>query len=165
MIYSFRQTPFGEIGIGVDGDNAVTHLFMLGVKPEAGEGKEGDSALIREAFSQLEAYFAGRLFLFDLPLEPQGTPFMRSVWNELCKIPYGKTVSYRDIARAINVPGGSRAVGNANGRNPIPIIIPCHRVIASDGTLGGYSLGLDCKRKLLSLEQCDPYPRCTRQIK
>jgi len=107
----------------------------------------------QEALNQLEAYFAGELFEFDLKLSLQGTPFQRSVWTALQTIPYGKTVSYGHLAKQLNTPGGMRAVGAANGQNPIPIIIPCHRVIASDGSLGGYTGGLEIKHQLLEMER------------
>jgi len=102
---------------------------------------------------QLKAYFAGQPTDFaDLALDPQGTPFQRRVWQELQKIPRGQAISYKELAARVGNPKASRAVGQANGRNPIPLIIPCHRVIAADGTLGGYSSGLDRKRWLLHHE-------------
>lgn len=108
--------------------------------------------LLREARDQLRAYFAGRLRRFDLPLAPQGTPFQQRVWRALQDIPYGRTCSYRELAAAVGNARACRAVGRANGRNPLMIVIPCHRVIAAGGGLGGYSGGLDCKRFLLALE-------------
>jgi methylated-DNA-[protein]-cysteine S-methyltransferase len=101
---------------------------------------------------QLEEYFAGYRQNFDLPLDPGGTDFQRRVWRALLDIPYGKAVSYKELARRVDRPKGFQAVGQANGKNPLPILIPCHRVIAADGTLGGYSGGLDRKRFLLDLE-------------
>ncbi|MBW3567472.1 MAG: methylated-DNA--[protein]-cysteine S-methyltransferase [Proteobacteria bacterium] len=111
-----------------------------------------DMAPFNAAIRQLEEYFAGRRTHFDLPLAPRGTAFQQSVWNALIDIPFGKAVSYSDIANAIGNPNAVRAVGLANGRNPIPIIIPCHRVIGKDGSLTGYGGGLPNKRKLLALE-------------
>jgi len=105
-----------------------------------------------QAAVQLQEYFRGERRGFDLQLDLQGTPFQQKVWKALMAIPYGETRSYRDIAREINCPKGFRAVGQANGSNPIPIIIPCHRVVASDGSLGGYSGGLEIKKALLALE-------------
>ena len=102
---------------------------------------------------QLRAYFARELETFDLRLAPEGTPFQQSVWNELCGIPYGETISYGELAKRVGNPKASRAVGAANGQNPIPIIIPCHRVIGSDGKLTGFGGGLPIKEKLLALEQ------------
>ena len=112
-----------------------------------------DSAALDEPIRQLRAYFAGEIEAFDLALAPDGTPFQQKVWNELCRIPYGQTISYGDLARRIGNPNASRAVGLANGSNPIPIVIPCHRVIGSNGKLTGYGGGLPVKEKLLALER------------
>lgn len=101
---------------------------------------------------QLNEYLAGKRQAFDLPLQAEGTPFQQQVWRRLSAIPYGKTCSYQDIARQIKNPKACRAVGTANGRNPLSIIVPCHRVIAADGTLGGYGGGLTIKEKLLAIE-------------
>lgn len=110
----------------------------------------------KEAFanviSQLERYFKKELKVFDIPLKIKATPFQERVYNELIKIPYGSTISYQQLAKRAGNIKASRAAGNANGKNPIAIIVPCHRVIAKDGTIGGYSGGLDTKRKLLKLE-------------
>jgi methylated-DNA-[protein]-cysteine S-methyltransferase len=112
-----------------------------------------DAAVFREPIRQLHVYFAGKLEQFDLPLAPGGTEFQRTVWKALCDIPYGVTISYGELARRIGNPKASRAVGLANGSNPIPIIIPCHRVIGSNGKLTGYGGGLHIKEKLLALER------------
>src|SRR5258705_2307187 len=112
-----------------------------------------DAASLDEPIRQLRAYFAGEIEAFDLALAPDGTPFQQKVWNELCRIPYGQTISYGDLARRIGNPNASRAVGLANGSNPIPIVIPCHRVIGSNGKLTGYGGGLPIKEKLLALER------------
>lgn len=109
--------------------------------------------ILIEAQTQLEQYLDGQRRSFDLPLDVQGTSFQKQVWNELSKIPYGKTYSYSDIAKKIKNDKAVRAVGTANGRNPLSLIVPCHRVIAADGTLGGYAGGLPIKEKLLRLEQ------------
>ncbi len=117
---------------------------------------KGDSPAVRHlvaAVHQLEEYFAGRRTEFDVPLDVQGTDFQRRVWDELSKIPYGATCSYREVARRIANDRAVRAVGTANGRNPVSIIVPCHRVIAADGTLGGYGGGLPAKSTLLTLER------------
>ena len=106
----------------------------------------------REAILQLEAYFAGELERFDLALAPEGTSFQREVWSTLQTIPYGETVLYGELARRIGRPHACRAVGAANGRNPIPIVIPCHRVIGADGSLTGFGGGLAIKRRLLAME-------------
>jgi len=112
-----------------------------------------DKVPLREVIQQLRAYFAKELETFKLTLAPEGTDFQQSVWNELCGIPYGETISYGELAKRVGNPKASRAVGAANGQNPIPIIIPCHRVIGSDGKLTGFGGGLPIKQKLLALEQ------------
>jgi methylated-DNA-[protein]-cysteine S-methyltransferase len=114
--------------------------------------RDDHNALLADAKSQLAAYFAGERTEFTMPLAPDGTAFQRKVWSELIKIPYGTTVSYGEVARRIGNPSASRAVGLANGANPIAVIIPCHRVIGTDGKLTGYGGGLDRKQKLLDLE-------------
>jgi methylated-DNA-[protein]-cysteine S-methyltransferase len=118
-----------------------------------------DDAAFDDAVEQLDAYFAGELTEFDLELDLDGTAFNRQVWTALRDIPYGETRSYGDIARVIGSPGASRAVGAANGRNPIAIVIPCHRVIGASGALTGYGGGLDRKRQLLELEATRSVPR------
>lgn len=115
-------------------------------------GDYDDLPLFRQAKRQLEEYFAGQRRTFALPLRPEGTDFQRRVWQTLCRIPYGKVISYRDLAVQVGSPRAFQAVGQANGRNPLPILIPCHRVIAADGTLGGYSSGVERKAFLLQLE-------------
>jgi len=113
-----------------------------------------DASFFRKCIAQLQAYFAGELQFFDLPLAPEGTAFQLNVWRRLCEIPYGETISYGELARRIGNPNASRAVGLANGANPIPIVIPCHRVIGSNGKLTGYGGGLPIKERLLALERC-----------
>lgn len=112
-----------------------------------------DDSLFTEAIRQLNEYFAGKRKDFSLPLQPKGTNFQQKVWQKLQRIPYGTTTNYGEIAKRIDNPKGSRAVGLANGKNPIPIIIPCHRVIGKNGKLTGFGGGLDVKRQLLDLEQ------------
>ncbi|WP_301964892.1 methylated-DNA--[protein]-cysteine S-methyltransferase [uncultured Desulfovibrio sp.] len=121
-------------------------------------GQAVTSPLLHAAREQLAAYFAGRLRRFDLPLAPRGTPFQLRVWRALQDIPYGRTCSYSELAAAVGDPRACRAVGRANGRNPLMIVIPCHRVIAAGGGLGGYSGGLAVKRFLLRLEAGLPLP-------
>lgn len=126
----------------------------------------GDSALensnspaathLVTASKQLKEYFNGQRKKFELALDPQGTSFQKSVWKSLLKIPYGNTISYQELAQKINNPKACRAVGNANGKNPLCIVIPCHRVIAADKSLGGYSGGIKMKKTLLNLEGCSP---------
>ena len=108
--------------------------------------------ILAKAVKQLDEYFSGQRKSFDIPLAPAGTDFQKCVWNELAKIPYGKTVSYYAIAKKIGNHKASRAVGTANGKNPLCIIVPCHRVIAANGSLGGYSGGLEVKSQLLAIE-------------
>jgi methylated-DNA-[protein]-cysteine S-methyltransferase len=121
-------------------------------QPDA-SGREGKSnPLLRQAVDQLRAYFAGELRDFDLSLDMQGTPFQKRVWQQLLNISYGRTCSYSFVAAAIGAPAAVRAVGAANGRNPIPIVVPCHRVIGAGGSLVGYGGGLPLKRFLLDLE-------------
>lgn len=115
-----------------------------------------DAGALGEARAQLQAYFDGNLRCFSLRLAPHGTPFQRTVWHTLARIPYGRTWSYRDLATAIGDPKATRAVGAANGRNPLPIVLPCHRVIGADGSLTGFGGGLPVKRALLELEGALP---------
>jgi methylated-DNA-[protein]-cysteine S-methyltransferase len=142
----------------VAADGRLAGLYMDAHRHGPGPellGPAGDPAdePFAAAAGQLEAYFDGRLTSFDLRLDPQGTEFQRLVWAALREIPYGQTVTYGQLAAALGRPAASRAVGLANGRNPISIIVPCHRVIGSDGSLTGYGGGLDRKRFLLDLEQ------------
>lgn len=111
--------------------------------------------LERRIARELKEYFAGARTEFTFPIEPEGTEFHRRVWRQVARIPYGKTKTYGEIARAIKKPGAARAVGTANGKNPIPIVVPCHRVVAAAGKLGGFGGGLPLKRKLLDLECAD----------
>lgn len=113
---------------------------------------DNESSLFCTVKNQLFEYFNGERKAFDIPISPEGTLFQQAVWNELCKIPYGKTVTYKDIAKAVGKPKAARAVGNANHNNPIIIVIPCHRVIGSNGSLAGYAYGMEVKQKLLDIE-------------
>jgi len=147
-------SPIGPIRL-IAGLDALTGVFMMKHKygPDAFPPEErGESALLDEGARQLSAYFEGSLRNFDLPLAPEGSDFQRQVWDELVKIPYGETISYLTVAKRIGDARHVRAVGTANGRNPISIIIPCHRVVGSDGSLVGYGGGLDRKRWLLDHE-------------
>jgi methylated-DNA-[protein]-cysteine S-methyltransferase len=123
------------------------------VSPEAQTISREGQKILTETVRQLRAYFSGELERFSLPLAPEGTPFQLEVWRRLCDIPFGATVSYGELARLLHRPGASRAVGLANGSNPIPLVIPCHRVIGSNGKLTGYGGGLPIKEKLLALER------------
>lgn len=147
----YYQTKIGKIGIA-EKDGKITYLSLPGSNlPEEYEIYE--TPLLKEAYSQLKSYLDGKLKEFSLPLEPSGTEFMKKVWKELLKIPYGKTSTYKEIAQKVNSPKAVRAVGQANHRNPIPIFIPCHRVIGSDGSLTGFGGGLELKQQLLDLER------------
>lgn len=115
--------------------------------------EQSDTPTLQKAAQELSEYFAGNRKEFDIPLNPKGTDFQKSVWNALCTIPYGKTMSYGQVAAQIGNPKASRAVGMANNKNPIPILIPCHRVIGANGKLVGYGGGIWIKQKLLELEQ------------
>jgi len=114
--------------------------------------RNGAGTIVRQAEKELREYFSGRRQKFTVKLDLDGTEFQRTAWEAMRRIPFGSTISYGDQAKAIGKPKAFRAVGSANGRNPVPIIVPCHRVLASDGSLGGYSLGLSMKRRLLALE-------------
>lgn len=146
----WRETVFGRIGIE-EQDGRVTRIWLPG--RSEGEAQAPEPPVVREAFRQLEAYFAGALTAFDLPLNPKGTPFMLRVWEALRRVPYGSTASYKAIAEAVGNPRACRAVGLANNRNPLPIVVPCHRIVGSNGSLVGYAGGLGMKERLLLLER------------
>ena len=122
------------------------------MEPKSKNKKEARTELSEQVFKQLEEYFAGTRKTFEIPLNPQGTEFQKKVWKALLKIPYGETRSYKEIAAAIGDEKATRAVGMANNKNPIAILIPCHRVIGADGSLAGYGGGVDIKRRLLETE-------------
>jgi len=145
----FYKTPIGKLGV-VETSGAITHILFENSEMLDCEKKE--TPLIKQAGQELAEYFAGTRKKFDIEIKMEGTEFQKKVWRALMKIPYGKTVSYKDIAEKINNPKGMRAVGMANNRNHIPIIIPCHRVIGANGTLIGYAGGLSIKQSLLDLE-------------
>lgn len=162
---SRMPSPLGELLVLVDENGAVLEISF--VEDEAGferrraelagRGREVvlDPRRCAAATEQLAEYFAGRRQDFDLPLAPAGTEFQRAVWEELRRIPYGETISYRELAERVGNPRASRAVGRANATNPVAIAIPCHRVIASDGGLTGYAFGVERKRALLDLERAE----------
>lgn len=143
------ETSFGKLTI-VATDKAITEVHF-GVLPQLDDIKMENNLIILAA-KQIEEYAAGQRKRFELPLSPNGTAFQKSVWRALISIPYGETCTYKQIAQQIGNPAASRAVGMANNKNPIPIIIPCHRVIGSNGALIGYAGGLEVKKQLLSLE-------------
>ncbi len=154
MYYSIIESPIGLILL-VGDEKGLKHLnFLKGKKRvEIPVDWIENYEFFREAARQLEAYFSGKLQSFNLKLAPEGTDFQKSVWKALCEIPYGETRTYKEIAVSIGKPKAYRAVGLANNRNPIAIIIPCHRVIGSNGKLTGYASGLDVKEFLLRLEK------------
>ena len=146
----YYNSYLGKIGIAEE-NNKITDVFFENDKLE-GKYIINETDVLRQAALQLEEYFHGKRKTFSLDLAPEGTDFMKKVWKELSNIPYGQTVCYKDIAIAIGNEKACRAVGMANNRNPIPIFIPCHRVIGKNGALVGYSSGIDIKVKLLELE-------------
>jgi len=143
-------SPVGILEIKTD-SKAITEVSWL--KNDPVTRLTSTNPIIKETCIQLDEYFAGKRQTFDLPLLPKGTDFQQTVWKQLQEIPYGKTVSYSQVAKAINRPKACRAVGSANGKNPITLIIPCHRVIASNGGIGGYASGIEIKKQLLELER------------
>ncbi|HXY04297.1 MAG TPA: methylated-DNA--[protein]-cysteine S-methyltransferase [Terriglobales bacterium] len=152
--YTRVDSPVGPLLLVADDAGLRKIYFEKGrdrVRPDS-SWKEDDN-FFKGPISQLRSYFAGKLKEFDLPLAPEGTTFQRDVWQRLCEIPYGETISYGQLARQMGNRNASRAVGLANGSNPIPIVIPCHRVIGSNGKLTGYGGGLPIKEKLLALER------------
>ncbi|MEA2457564.1 MAG: methylated-DNA-[protein]-cysteine S-methyltransferase [Thermoleophilaceae bacterium] len=142
------SSPVGPLTLE-GGDNALTRLGFTAPSSPSVDGEHAFEATV----AQLEEYFAGERTAFDVSLEFAGTAFERRVWHEVRAIPYGQTVTYAEIARRVGSPSACRAVGRANGRNPIAVIVPCHRVIGSDGSLTGYAGGIEMKRALLDLER------------
>jgi methylated-DNA-[protein]-cysteine S-methyltransferase len=152
--YTQIESPLGPLLLAGDDAGLRQILFVNGRHPAQPESSwKEDHAPLSKTIRQLHAYFAGELENFDLQLAPEGTPFQLGVWRSLCDIPYGETISYGELAGRIGNPKASRAVGLANGSNPLPIVIPCHRVIGSNGKLTGYGGGLPIKEKLLALER------------
>jgi len=145
-IFTILDSPIGPLGVTKNEEGAITEITFRPKFDARASGGFDDVA------KQLDEYFAGKRKTFDLPLAPKGTPFQLSVWNELLAIPYGSTRSYQEVANAIGRPAATRAVGAANGANPIPIVVPCHRVIGANGSLTGFGGGIDVKRRLLALE-------------
>ena len=150
IAWTTMKSPVGTITLVAD-EEGLRGLWLSG-RERSMAGRRDDKALA-SVRAQLDEYFAGERADFDIPLSMHGTPFQLTVWDALRKIPYGETASYGEIAANIGQPGAARAVGSANGRNPVAIIVPCHRVIASGGKLGGYGGGLDRKQFLLDLER------------
>jgi methylated-DNA-[protein]-cysteine S-methyltransferase len=157
MTLSYKEivSPVGKLKLVANANTLVGVLWeweslsQIGLNPQNGDGHH---SILMEAERQLAEYFAGKRTLFELTLEPRGTEFQKKVWRSLRKIPFGKTRSYVDIARAIGSPRACRAVGGATGKNPLSIVIPCHRVVGANGALTGFGGGLETKAKLLALE-------------
>jgi len=151
MNYQFLDTPIGTLRLVSDGRH-LTQVEFPNHHGDVGKDQQRSDPVLKACARQLREYFAGKRRVFDLPLAAEGTDFQKSVWAALSEIPYGEMRSYGDIARVIGNPKAVRAVGGANGKNPLSIIVPCHRVIGSDGSLTGFGGGLSIKKKLLGLE-------------
>ncbi len=153
MYYTLLDTILGQIAVAGD-FSGLRHIeFQHGQrKLKLGKNWKKNNDFLKPATEQLIAYFAGELKAFDLLLAPKGTPFQEKVWKALLEIPYGSVATYKEIAKKIKNPKAVRAVGGANGKNPLPIVIPCHRVIGADGSLTGFSSGLNIKKQLLLIE-------------
>ncbi len=154
--HTLIESPIDPLLLATDGE-FLTYLYMNvqdGRLPEEATGREdGSVPVLKKAADQLRAYFAGEIQSFDLPLKASGTEFQRQVWRQLSLIPYGETLSYGEMARRVGDPNACRAVGAANGRNPISIVVPCHRVIGANGSLTGFGGGIERKTKLLGFEK------------
>jgi methylated-DNA-[protein]-cysteine S-methyltransferase len=152
------DSPVGPLFVAATADGLRAIEFHNNRHPvrRDGDWRDGDNPVLRQARRQLGEYFAGKRRMFDLPLAPAGTEFQRTVWTTLASIPYGQTISYAQLAMRVGRPTATRAVGAANGRNPLPIVLPCHRVIGADGSLTGFGGGLPTKQYLLKLEGALP---------
>ncbi|MFM7625615.1 MAG: methylated-DNA--[protein]-cysteine S-methyltransferase [Gammaproteobacteria bacterium] len=161
IVYAHLDTPLGSLLAVADGEALLSLEFGVGRRapqPSPEWTARPSSPVLRATAAQIAGYFAGRRRVFDLPLRPQGTPFQRDAWEALRRIPYGETRSYGEQAIAVGRANAARAVGAANARNPIVIVIPCHRVIGGDGSLTGFAAGLSRKQELLRLEGALPRP-------
>ena len=145
--YAFYQSPFGLLKIGA----ADGKVILVGIVSKQDEAHQ-PTPLSAEVYRQLQEYFAGKRTVFTVPYALNGTSFQQAVWEQIAKIPYGQTVTYKDIAQAIDKPRAFQATGRAVGANPLAILIPCHRVVGSNGELTGYAFGLEMKKTLLNLE-------------
>jgi len=155
MIYARFSTPLGDAYVTLHGD-ALAGLYFEGARhaPAIASDwqRDDDHPVAKACARQLAEYFAGTRDAFDLPLAPRGTPFQQRVWAEIARVPFGATISYAQLAARAGAPEAMRAAGAATGRNPLTIIVPCHRIVGSDGALTGYAGGLERKRRLLELE-------------
>ena len=147
VTYAFYQSPFGLLKVGIADEKVV----LVGIVSKQDKAHQ-PTPLSAEVYRQLQEYFAGKRTVFTVPYTCNGTSFQQAVWAQIAKIPYGQTVTYKDIAQAIGKPRTFQATGRAVGANPLAIIIPCHRVIGSKGELTGYAFGLEMKKSLLNLE-------------
>jgi len=153
VYYCYYESPVGKLLLNGHDRLEALNFPLSKTRKEPEDLWINSTTRFSKALNQLEAYFNGSLKTFDLDLDIQGTQFQKSVWQELLKIPYGETINYGEMARRIGNPNACRAVGMANGKNPISIIIPCHRVIGKDGSLTGFGGGMGVKKQLLELEQ------------
>jgi len=155
VYFDCMPSPLGEMVLASDGE-ALSGAWFDGQRyqPQIGPAwqRRPDLPLLRRAATELAEYFAGERITFDVPLAPVGTPFQRDVWRAIASVPYGATIAYRDLAARAGRPESTRAAGTATGRNPLSIIVPCHRIVGADGALTGYAGGLARKRALLALE-------------
>jgi len=150
--YSLYDAPQGVLLLATRDDGAVVRVQFADGDAPVDETWVHDDAALASVRAQLDEYFAGTRHHFEVELAPDGTPFQREVWEQLRRIPYGETISYGELAKRVDRPGAARAVGAANGRNPIAVVVPCHRVVGADGSLTGFGGGLPWKRYLLDLE-------------
>ena len=151
--YSIHDAPGGPLLLAVDADGALIRLHFAHDSMPVGDDWVHDDAALAPVVAQLDEYFAGTRTEFDLPIRLRGTPFQVEVWEQLRRIPFGETISYGELARRVHRPEAARAVGSANGQNPVAIVVPCHRVIGADGSLTGFGGGLAWKERLLELER------------
>ncbi len=151
--YSIHDGPEGPLLLAVDEDGALVRLHFAHTGDVLGDDWVRDDAALADVARQLDEYFAGARTDFDLTVRLDGTPFQVEVWEQLRAIPYGETISYGELARRVHRPEAARAVGSANGQNPVAIVVPCHRVIGADGSLTGFGGGLEWKQRLLDLER------------
>ena len=147
VTYAFYQSPFGLLKVGIADEKVV----LVGIVSKQDKAHQ-PTPLSAEVYRQLQEYFAGKRTVFTVPYALNGTSFQQAVWTQIAKIPYGQTVTYKDIAQAIDKPRAFQATGRAVGANPLAILIPCHRVVGSNGELTGYAFGLEMKKALLNLE-------------
>jgi len=153
MHYDYFDTARGRMLL-VASERGLAGVYFVGQKhyPKLGEGWKRDRKGLSQAKRELAEYFAGKRTRFSVPLDPQGTPFQRAVWREIAKVGFGKTITYAELARRAGFPGSARAAGAATGRNPLGVIVPCHRIVGSNGSLTGYAGGLGRKKAFLALE-------------